>query len=634
MAEFSVTVEGKDYDVTAADKATAWRYANATHAKAKARLGQATGSPTAAGGATPTPPISSGPEPVLRPLIAPGAEKLERVLNPPERAFAANMAEGVTSAFTGPALSVKQLAGGKVSDEEIAAERAKTSTGGGMVGNIAANLLTLGVPIGKVVQGVGWAAKFLPKALGIRAGVEGAAVPIAAGVTAPVLNARKSDESIPGQMAESALVAKVFQGVGSLLINSVTKGLITPNKDYKMLAGARVDPKRFNTPGEEGAYMTPGQGAENAFPKTLENIFKHIPFSTSVVKESRNRPLLQGKDILAHRASSADSIQMPLERGVAVNELADQSSAAYNHILAGTVNPATGLPVPKSIPIGTAFRTATLADSKKALVGIKDRSNHEQAFEEELHQMLSEYPIKLSGPQWQELRSRVREKALVEAGGIGDPGEAAKKAAAWNAVDKNLNVLRDQHFTPHEVSVLGNLDRKSIQERILTEGLKDTSEVGGAKTMKNLVKSYEDLTPADIKIRAHPDPVLAARGVLAGHDADIYEPIKRSALLPMEADTLANRAGYGASANTLGSLGLLGLGAFDPASAAVAVAGLGLTRAAAKGYTGQAGSRFLMGNQEWQKKATEALRKMPKVIRDSSPSAALGATTDERPYPY
>ena len=143
MAEFTVTVEGKDYDVTAPDERTAWAWANATHRQSR----------------TPKPRIES-PDPSegglpFRPF------GVETGLTMPQGL--SRFAAGGGKAFTDIARGAGQMVGMGPSREEMtqiqAQDRPLMSTGAGTAGNIAGGIAaavpTMAIPGVNTYTGLG-----------------------------------------------------------------------------------------------------------------------------------------------------------------------------------------------------------------------------------------------------------------------------------------------------------------------------------------------------------------------------------------------------------------------------------------------------------------------------------------------
>lgn len=150
MNQYTVTVDGRDYDVDAPDEGTAWTWANQFHGQRTKRMAEATAADQAANAE------AFKRSEADRPL-------LERALT--------NVGAGMDTAWQG----AKQLFGGGSSDEELADQRrmkaqlAEGTTGGGLLQLAGEVAPTLALPGGAAVGGLtkaGRVGKVLGKALG------------------------------------------------------------------------------------------------------------------------------------------------------------------------------------------------------------------------------------------------------------------------------------------------------------------------------------------------------------------------------------------------------------------------------------------------------------------------------------
>jgi len=540
---------------------------------------------------------ASGQPPVRAGMVAPtGAVGLPP--DKPEGSLSSDFAKGVGSAFTIPVQGVRQLAGGDVSPEDIKAERAKTDSIGGYAGNMAGNLVAGGPVFGLTRAAMLKAAEtFLPKILAKSAAV--ASVPAAAGIEGSIVNPTLPGESRGENAAMSAAMGGATQVGGAVLRRALT-GAVTPSADTVKLMGMGIVDPRTGQAGP-GIYPTPGQGGDQntimgKVARTAENILGYLPLGPgAVVQRNRERPALEAADIIGHRSSPIDAIDVTPGRVEYVNEIKDQFDDAYKHVLGN-----------KTFRLGGLFKTAATDSAAKKFAGVPDGQDWEMAFRKDMGSLLAPYGKTITGPEWKSLQVTVRERIREAEGSLTEKQQNRAWADAYRKVDDHLNKVAERHLTPAELAALKDADLKSLRSTIVDSALDDPSEVGGASTMRNIIKSYEKNTPTTIKLRGK------------GEFGDIIEPYKRVVAPSISPDVVARRAGYVASSNLLaGGASLANI----PLAAGLATVG----SAGAHALTSQTGSRFFLGDMKWQKTLADKLRKINPAL-----AIAVGGSTEER----
>ena len=559
---------------------------------------------------------ASGQPPVRAGMVAPtGAVALPP--DKPEGSLSSDFAKGVGSAFTIPVQGVRQLAGGDVSPEDIKAERAKTDSIGGYAGNMAGNLIAGGPVFGLTRAAMLKIAEtFLPKILAKSAAV--ASVPAAAGIEGSIVNPTLPGESRGENAAISAAVGTGAQVGGAFLRRALT-GAVQPSADTVKLMGLGIVDPRTGKAGP-GIYPTPGQGGDQntimgKIARTAENILSYLPLGPgAVVHRNRERPALEAADIIGHRSSPIDAIDVTPGRGAYVNEIKDQFDDAYKTVLGN-----------KRFRLGGLFKTAATDSAAKKFAGVPDGQDWEMAFRKDMGSLLAPYGRTITGPEWKSLQVTVRERIREAEGSLTEKQQNRAWADAYRKVDDHLNRVAERHLTPTELAALKDADLKSLRSTIVNSALDDPSEVGGASTMRNIIKSYEKNTPPAIKIREGTfDPNTGKH--LGGEFGDIIGPYKTTVAPTISPDVLARKAGYVQASNIAGGLGLAGGAASGGLPVLAGVAGLSaLGSAGAHALTSQTGSRFFLGDMKWQKTLADKLRKINPAL-----AIAVGGSTEER----
>lgn len=513
----------------------------------------------------------------------------------------------------------KQLVGGNVSEEDIKADRALTDKPGGGFGNFAGNIAMGGPAMAGTRAGLRYlGGKYLPKALekatNLITSYPGMAA-IEAGVTTPTLE----DESRPGNMVTSALLTKGLQHVGTVFKRALTQP-VKPNKDAQYLMATEralpqtdediangvaptIVPKDKIVPTQSQG----GSGFMGAVTDSLENIGSYLPLGVSkAVQRGRDRVASEVNDEVGHRASPLRAIDVLPGRGDYVREMETQINDGYKAMF-------KGINIKHN---STAFNQQSEREGLQALDGIIGEAEFKNTFTKQLGQILPKKTSNLTGEQWHNIQSAVREKIREADAELFQRQSNHALANAYRKVEDNLKVLRNNNFTKDQIATLEDLDNKYLKGMIVKSTLAHKGETGAdsAITLRNLIDTVEKDTPESFKNK------------LTGEFMDLTEPAKRILTKSTDPDAVARRSGYLAATNIIGSLGIGG--AATGLGLAPAAMMLGAGHAAGRFLTGRGTNRYMFGDFDWQKKAAELLRKVGAV--GDPAAAAVGGSTGER----
>lgn len=443
---------------------------------------------------------------------------------------------------------------------DIQANRALTESPAGMVGNIGGNVMALGVPVGKAMEGGAALASILPKTLGLRRAAQAAVVPAVsateAGLLAPVIG----EETREGNAVKGALLSKTLQLLGSGAGRMLT-GAARPTEDAKKLMAQGIQPTvRQGSEGVGGSAIGLAQGVAEAMP---------LGFGASVRKggERFEREML---DVAGQRVHpNTPLVGDPVKRGSYMEDLRKEFDAAYASVLSDKV-----------IPVSALLKSTSLTKGAAELVKIDPAKAG--GFARELHTIMPRNPGSMSGETWKELQRKVREN--IRSYSRTDGYEAEALADAWRRVDEQLIKTRNKSMSKADAARLDQIDAKYGPAEVLKEAVTIDSTSPG----RDLVAAVERMTPRQLK--------LEEKGWLQ----DITQPAKSMLSSDAARDTLAQRAGFGAA-----GIGLGGTALFSTTALALAPLVLGLGKAAST----REGAKFLMGGHQWQPEMADALRK-------------------------
>ena len=525
--------------------------------------------PAQAPGATLPPTPAAGGVGTRLGTVAPG-QTVE-----PRQDEIANLQNFGKAAFAGgitqPAQRIGQLTGiGDVTDEDIRATEdvIKKSPKGGAIGGLTTSL----PPFMKAAKVASVFTKAMNPSL-LKAGLEFGTTPAIAAAQTALMEPVKSDESAWQKAGKSAVLGKALELGGRALFSPLT-GMTTPTKDAQLLLDNNVVPSvSAGTKGFVSSILSVGQGLAGiggGKQRGIDRVEKEI-FEAGLSKT---------------RAGTMISPGTPSTNPEFFKENMGKLYDEIDKITGG-----------KTFPIlpnmwDTSARTA-LAKVKGLPLPQKEHGEILQAIRDIIPPQKS-----LNAVEMRNAIVRLREErdlARASPSTIND-----KKAEVWKRVLADVETARNKVLSADEVKLVGEAE-KAIHHTGIMQDAARTVDPGKADFGTALIRTLKkaDTTPDDM--------YLAGKG----HFMDIAPAGNR--ILDAEKKGFMNQVASKLAYGTMGSMGLAGAAIPAPVVAGlvgplVAMGAIGNTRG---------GAKFLMGQNEYQKKAADIMRTWGRPILGS-----------------
>jgi hypothetical protein len=463
------------------------------------------------------------------------------------------------------ALGLKSLVTDLSDDDKLALKQMKLEaeadprsgyrTVGDITGNIAATL----IPGAKAAQGVGKVVSALPSALRwLAPGLTGAAVSGAQGVALTPSESdgagnRLADKLVAG--GKDAAVGGVLGQGGKILAKTLTKPFQASPEAEKLFA--------------QGVNPTLQQGADSAVGRFVGGL-------TAGITKSRDRHEEEVADALLHRTTDG---KVNMEKGTGANYFEAARgyvSGLYDDVLGG-----------KIFPISPTTRKEAAAAASKL--------NKQKQFVQE-----AQDASKIVGNILGDSKKNVNVNSKTLRDDFLTPLSRKAYAAGDDETKRRILATRDvliekartQRLTPEEQALLKEADIKQFDVARLREATTGVSGTREGTKIDRLASSYGNMRQQAAKM-----------GNATGEE--LIFPASR--VLGSAPNQDMSRQGLIAAARVVGGLGLTGGGALAAGSPLTAAAAAGLYGVSALGQT-KGGARYLMGQNDWQKRLAEYLR--------------------------